>query len=258
MAGIDLRTARTVSRFTGAFVAMGLSASPSYAIEEYGAQIPHLESVGGCDGLCHASPGGAQNSPLYLNLESAGFVWNATMANLDADGDGFSNGWELQNPSGTWASGTPYPGNVAFVSDPTLSASLPPLPVATAPTAIFHTEGAGQNGSEEFAIENVGAVPFDYTLIPSETWMAPEPSFAQALPANQQDVILLLFATGALDVGLYQGDLSIAIPGIRADRIPALPVDLTVPESDTGLAGASALLGLGLLARRHAQDISPA
>ncbi len=254
MFGIDLRTARAARSLAGAVVAMGLGlgSQSAHAVQEYGDQIPNLVAAGGCDGLCHAAPGGALSSQLYLDLEAAGFVWNAAMANADSDGDGYSNGWELQDPSGTWISGTAYPGSAAFVSNPTLSGSRPPLPVATAPTAIVHNEAAGQNGSEDLLVENVGGVPFDYTLTPSDSWMTPDPSSAQALPPSQQDAILVFFATGGLGTGLYQGDLTLTIAGIRADLIPLIPVDLTVPEPDAIASGSLAALSLGLLARRRA------
>ena len=238
------RLAFPLVAFTIAFTA----APVTHAFEQFGPQIPHFDDAGGCDGLCHAT--GFADSPLYLDFEAAGFVWNATMASADSDDDGFSNGWELQNPSGDWMSGTPYPGSAALVSNPALQASLPPLPVATVPTAIVHQEAAGQNGSEAFAVQNVGAVPFDYSISSSDTWMTPDPPSAVALPASQQDEILVLFATDGLGDGFYAGDLTIAIPGIRDDRIPAIPVDLTVPEPGAAAAVGSAFAGLGLLAQR--------
>lgn len=242
---------RVVGGFFGAVVGVALAgAPPARALEEYGPQIPNLTAAGGCDGLCHAD--GGASSQLYIDFAAAGSVWNTSFANADSDGDGFSNGWELQNPSGTWVSGTADPGSAALVSNPTLQGDLPPLPVATAPTAIAHTEAAGDNGSEAFAIQNVGAVAFDYSITPSDVWMTPDPPSGQALPASQQDDLLLLFATNGLIEGIYEGDLTITIPGIRADRIPVVAVDLTVPEPSAIFAGGGALLSLGLLARRRA------
>ncbi len=256
MARIDLRAARAASCF---LIAMALGSSPARAFPDFATQspFPNFYSAGGCEGLCHVDgfPGTAQTNPLNVDFEAAGSVWNTTMANADSDGDGFSNGWELQDPSGTWVAATPNPGSAALVRNPTLSNSRPPLPVASVPTAIFHTEAAGQNGSASFAIENVGAVSFNYTLTPSDVWMTPDPPPAQALPASEQDVLLLNFATGGLAAGLYQGDLEIAILGIRADRIPLVPVDLTVPEPSVLLASGGALLSLGLLARRRTSGI---
>jgi len=46
--------------------------------------------------------------------------------------------------------------------------------------------------------------------------------------------------------GVYQGDLTIAIPGIRPDRIPRVDVHLTVPEPGAVAGEGGALLSLGL------------
>ncbi len=45
-------------------------------------------------------------------------TWTTALANQDSDGDGFTNGEELQDPTGTWAMGQSDPGNVFFVSNP--------------------------------------------------------------------------------------------------------------------------------------------
>ena len=236
--------------FFGAFIAVALAgAPPARAIQEWGDQIPNLNAAGGCDGLCHAD--GLTSSQLYLDFQAAGGIWNAQLASDDSDGDGFSNGWELQNPAGTWVSGTANPGSALLVSNPTLPGDLPPLPVAVVPTPIVHAEAAGQNGSQPFAVKNVGAVPFDYSITPSDAWMVPF-SPGLGLPGGEQDDLLLMFATNSLMAGPYPGDLVIAIPGIRADRIPMVPVALTVPEPGAVVAEAGVLLSLGLLARRSA------
>jgi hypothetical protein len=45
-------------------------------------------------------------------------TWTLDLANQDSDGDGFTNGEELQDPAGTWAIGQPDPGDLFFVSNP--------------------------------------------------------------------------------------------------------------------------------------------
>ena len=243
--------ARVAAGFLGVFVAIALAgAPPARSYSDYAGQIPNIPAAGGCGALCHSS--GGSSSQLYIDFEAAGFIWNAQMASADSDDDGFSNGWELQDPPGTWVAGGAEPGSPALVANPTLPGDLPPLPVATVPTAITHTEAAGTNGSEAFAIQNIGAVPFDYSVTPSDVWMAPDPLSGSALPASEQDELLLLFTTNGLLEGLYQGDLTINIPGIRADQSLVVNVDLTVPEPSAIFAGGCALLSLGLLARRRA------
>ena len=45
-------------------------------------------------------------------------LWNAFLASLDADGDGVSNGEELQDGFGVWTVGQPAPGNATLVTLP--------------------------------------------------------------------------------------------------------------------------------------------
>jgi hypothetical protein len=240
---------RRAGRSAGFLVLSTLATAPAArALPEWGAQIPHLDQAGGCDGFCHAT--GFTDSQFYKDFQSAGYVWNATMAASDSDGDGFSNGWELQNPPGDWVSGTPQPGSAALVSDPVSAGSFPPLPVATAPTVVVHEEAAGQNVSEPLAVQNVGAVPFDWSISSTEPWMTADPASGSALPASQQDELLVLFVTDGLAAGPHSGALTVTIPGIRSDRIPTVPVDLTIPEPGAFTCASSALLGLGLFARR--------
>ncbi|MBN2200515.1 T9SS type A sorting domain-containing protein [bacterium] len=56
-------------------------------------------------------------------------IWGAGLAGLDSDGDGFSNGVELQDPSGIWTAGSPAPGVYASVTNPGTSTSKPPSAV---------------------------------------------------------------------------------------------------------------------------------
>jgi hypothetical protein len=60
----------------------------------------------------------------YLN-GNGDVIWNATLAGLDSDGDGYTNGVELQDPQGTWKIGDPAPGNSSFVSNPGNASSVP-------------------------------------------------------------------------------------------------------------------------------------
>ncbi len=44
--------------------------------------------------------------------------WNETLAMIDSDGDGFTNGEELLDPEGTWKIGDPPPGDPGSVGNP--------------------------------------------------------------------------------------------------------------------------------------------
>jgi hypothetical protein len=81
---------------------------------------------------CHISPyGGGNLTPfggdVQNNLSGGVVQWGATLANLDSDNDGFTNGQELLDPSGTWVKGQPNPGNSANAGNPGDSKSTPVL-----------------------------------------------------------------------------------------------------------------------------------
>ncbi len=59
------------------------------------------------------TPGGTQD------------FWDSQLASLDSDGDGYTNGEELQDPLGNWHTGQPNPGNASAVSNPGDPNSMP-------------------------------------------------------------------------------------------------------------------------------------
>ena len=75
---------------------------------------------------CHINPGGGgQRNAFGTAIENeflsapgaAGHVqWSSALATIDSDGDGFTNGEELQDPSGIWTSGAI--GNSSLVTNP--------------------------------------------------------------------------------------------------------------------------------------------
>lgn len=91
---------------------------------------------------CHINPGGGGPRNLFgLDVEvivggpSAIAFWSSTLAELDSDGDGFTNGQELGDPDGD---GTPTPG--ATVTNPGNANSKPNL----LPMAAFLRPISGQ------------------------------------------------------------------------------------------------------------------
>lgn len=93
------------------------------------AQIPN-GNINGCAN-CHVNAGGGGARNLFGTLVENSFldngnvVWNAELAAADADGDGFSNGHELEDPFGLWASGLPDPGELTLLSNPGVDSSIP-------------------------------------------------------------------------------------------------------------------------------------
>jgi hypothetical protein len=81
-------------------------------------------------GTCHTSPngGGARNAfgrAVQTIIENSSncnrTFWGPDLAKVDSDGDGLTNGDELQDPEGTWTPGMPNPGSRALVTNPGVS-----------------------------------------------------------------------------------------------------------------------------------------
>jgi hypothetical protein len=119
---------RRIVRVVFAMVLLAAVASPVGARSRYVDAIPN-GAVFECAN-CHVDPGGGGTRTTFGNAFSAnGDVWTATLANKDSDGDGWSNGVELQDVNGTWQSGQPNPGNSSLVANPGSNGSVPPVAV---------------------------------------------------------------------------------------------------------------------------------
>lgn len=81
---------------------------------------------------CHTNGGGTPRNEFGLAVEaligiSSIEFWNQDFAAQDSDGDGFSNGVELQDPDGVWTFGSPDPGQFEAVSHPGDNDDIPDL-----------------------------------------------------------------------------------------------------------------------------------
>lgn len=85
---------------------------------------------------CHNNPDGGQGcialgelapcfNPFGSAFQAAGKVWGPALAALDSDGDGFTNGQELQDPTGSWLFGTAAPGYASYVTGPGSASTSP-------------------------------------------------------------------------------------------------------------------------------------
>lgn len=106
-------------------VALSLSV---FARSERVNQVPN-GSKNGCFTCHNSASGGSRNSfgmAIQNGFLSGGKVtWNATLAALDSDNDGFTNGQELQDASGSWAIGQSQPGDASLVTNPGNPNSFP-------------------------------------------------------------------------------------------------------------------------------------
>lgn len=123
--------------------ALALHAERAEARPHRPGQIPN-GSVNGCAN-CHNSPFGGDARNLFGRMVEADFLternfngnvlWGPELAGLDADGDGATNGQELQDPDGAWRPGDPAPGDPAKVTKPWDPTSKPEPPPVTAVAA---------------------------------------------------------------------------------------------------------------------------
>lgn len=77
---------------------------------------------------CHINPAGGGPRNVFGQEVEANFLsvpgsqghvlWGPDLAGLDSDGDGRTNGEELQDPNGTWKIGDPPPGDPNLVTLP--------------------------------------------------------------------------------------------------------------------------------------------
>lgn len=74
---------------------------------------------------CHIDPNGGGPRNLFgqevekrVSVGGTEEFWSPSLAALDSDGDGKTNGQELGDPAGTWSTGQPNPGNFNAISNP--------------------------------------------------------------------------------------------------------------------------------------------
>jgi len=119
-------------------------------------KVPHGSKFS-CN-TCHTNGGGSPLNPFGLDVNSrvtpngSESFWNAEFAALDSDGDGFTNGEELQDPGGEWPEGSDNPGDVNLVTNPGNANSIP--------TSIFD-----KNNISTFYLENNYPNPFNPSTV---------------------------------------------------------------------------------------------
>lgn len=81
---------------------------------------------------CHISEfGGGQLTPFGMQVRNGyldnngDVIWSAALAALDSDGDGATNGEEMQDPNGEWSIGQNNPGDRILVTNPGDNTSVP-------------------------------------------------------------------------------------------------------------------------------------
>ncbi|MCZ7602594.1 MAG: T9SS type A sorting domain-containing protein [Melioribacteraceae bacterium] len=105
----------------------------------------HVSSLGG--GPRNAFGTEVENNFLDVPGASGHVLWGSQLAALDSDGDGFTNGEELQDPNGTWTTGSSQPGNPEFVTNPGDPNDFP------VPTIIVSSPNGSENYSPDQQVE---------------------------------------------------------------------------------------------------------
>lgn len=111
-----------------ALMILFLSSNNAYSRSKNVSQLPN-GAKNSC-ATCHVSNTQYSMNPFGKALKNGYYSggnanWKATLAKLDSDGDGFTNGQELQDPEGLWTIGTTDPGDIALVTNPGLASSFP-------------------------------------------------------------------------------------------------------------------------------------
>ncbi len=120
---------KTTILFAGATLFIGTTL---FAKQNFPSLIPNTNNVPGLSGntcnTCHTNGGGTARNAFGLdvkkNLSGNTINW-AALSKLDSDGDGFTNGQELQDPDGTWKVNQANPGDPTKVTRPGDKNSVP-------------------------------------------------------------------------------------------------------------------------------------
>lgn len=138
------------SQLIGLFLAQTLALpSVAFAFPQFPEQLPNraytLSNITGTQRpciSCHNNPDGGQGcvdgttnpaslapclNPFGQAFKNNNKVWSQALSQLDSDGDGFSNGKELQDPDGLWVYGQPSPGTEAYATRPGFNTDSPGL-----------------------------------------------------------------------------------------------------------------------------------
>lgn len=106
-------------------IMIALNFNFSYSIEAYVKVIPNGKQYSCLN--CHSSMAGGENTVVFFGkaFNTNKRVWNAKLAALDSDGDGFTNGQELQDIKGVWKIGGADPGDPNYVTNPSNKDDFP-------------------------------------------------------------------------------------------------------------------------------------
>jgi len=138
--------------------------------------------------------------------------WSEELAKLDSDGDGTTNGAELQDPGGTWRPGEDDPGEVAAVTNPGVPDGNVPEPEPDPLSPTFHRGDPDNNGATDLTD---AILIFNFLFQNGDA-----PTCAESADFNNDAAIDLTDGVALLNFLFLQGPVA-AAPG---------PVDATCGE----------------------------
>lgn len=139
-------------------VIVGLFSEPLFSKDQWVSQIPNGQKFS-CSNCHISSEGGGSRNVFGKDVEnslSANKVRWDKIFNLDSDGDGFTNGEELQDTDGQWAIQQANPGNSTLVTKPWDPTSKP--------TVSSVEDDVVSKNSNVYPIPSLGIVNLNYYL----------------------------------------------------------------------------------------------
>ncbi len=195
------------------FVGSG-SAAPALSFGNYPGSLPNGDYLysnsanfpnsnncllchGGTTSILGSSTAGYLAAALRPFSMGSGWGGHPAAASADTDGDGFTNGEELQDPAGAWAAGAAAPGDQTFVSNPNWSQKYPPAPIISSITGLASNQTISGKVVVNVALRYAGLSQVVYTFSNTSTSIASNFTVASPAVTNYAAAYCLGYTTAA-------------------------------------------------------------